>query len=159
MDQKNRLILSVLLILFIGTPSCIRKEPECDQERPHNEVNIAFYDIEEEEEELVERDIRFNRIEAENTTFEFIDDRDTLKSEYSFELDSRDTISSYIFVTALRTDTLQVVYNRQLEWLSEDCDPMHRFEDIGVHYHTFDSISIVQNLINVQVDENIRIFY
>ena len=155
MTQRISIPLTLATVMLF-TLACT-KEPDCDNERPHDQFVVGFY---KQDTEKLERDtLGIVGIEALGSEFSFLDEDDTLGLDgYELWLNADSTQVTYIFVSALDDDTLIVSYNKELEWLSEECGPMHRFDDLEIIYHTFDSARVVQRTVNASVNENIRVF-
>ena len=146
-------ILLILVSVLFGT-SCA-EDPECTQEVPYDFFTVVFYDK--------------NDYEAKNVKFDFIlnsdstlvyekqDSSETL-SAIRFQLNPNADTSEYYFFTGVKADTLQVIYSRELEWLSTECGPNFFYDGLDGVSETFDSINVVQTIIDASVDENIRLY-
>lgn len=139
-----------LVLCFIG--ACV-EEPDCDLERPYDVVNIVFYDLESGDEDL----IKFDQVVVGGSDSIFYDRADTL-SLFQLPLNPAADTVSFFFVTGLVRDSMVIKYDRQLDWLSEECGPFFSYDNLVLLSHSFDSLNFEQPLIDRSVDENIQIF-
>ena len=158
MTLKNRFLIGIVFLSFLFL-AC-SKEPDCENERPYDKVRVVFYDVT--AETATELDTAFRSIEAiwQDSSYLLFDDSLATGSAFDLELNPYTNASLYVFESVRGTfDTFQIDYDKELEWLSDECGPQHRFENISIGSETdFDSVTVVQELINAQVDENIRIY-
>ncbi|MBU2915323.1 MULTISPECIES: DUF6452 family protein [Reichenbachiella] len=151
--MKNFVLFSVVILGSLFFLMACQNEPECDLERPYDEINMGFYDF-----ETLEIDtLRYDLIGTAGSDSLLYTSADTL-SVFTFPLNpSADTLA-YYFVTGVSIDTIQLKYDRKLEWLSERCGPFFKYQNLKIVYHTFDSVSVIQSTIDSSIDENIQVY-
>ncbi|PIB36507.1 hypothetical protein BFP72_14415 [Reichenbachiella sp. 5M10] len=151
--MKKMKWLVVWMFLCSAVMSSCKDDPDCSLEQPYDEFVIGFYD-----ERSLELDtLRFDFVSAEGSDTILYNSEDTL-SYFSFKLNPAADSVTYYFLTGVSVDTLQLTYDRDLEWLSERCGPFFNYAKLKVAFHTFDSVSVEQSAIDITVDENIKIY-
>lgn len=84
---------------------------------------------------------------------------DTTVSFIGLPVDPDSTWTRFVFITTDRTDTLELRYAVTPSLISVDCGPELLFSNLDTLYHTFDSLAILQQLFDREVETNIEIFY
>ncbi|UXP32896.1 DUF6452 family protein [Reichenbachiella agarivorans] len=150
--MRKLLLLTFQLMPLLWVISCA-DDPDCDQELPYDAVHVGFYDYD----SLTKTELKFDLVATEGSDSLFYDRSDTLAV---FKLNLNPSVDSvtYLFVTGVTIDSLKLKYSRKLEWLSEKCGPTMSYDRLEIVEHTFDSVSLVQPLIDLSVDENIKIY-
>ena len=128
-------------------------DPDCNLQVPHNEITIAFYDEETEEEKAVQ----FDRVKAVASDSLLYDKTDSLHS-FSFVLNPAADTVKYYFITGVRRDTIVLSYQRELRWLSESCGPNLSYGHLQLVETTFESVDLLYSQVDFSIDENIRIY-
>ncbi len=88
---------------------------------------------------------------------ELLSERDTLHSLLLY-VNIADTLTTFYFESDIGTDTLSVSYQTvgyRIE--SDECGPVQTIEGLDTLHHTFDSLSIENNLLTRDAN-NIKIF-
>ena len=151
-DNFRWLFISSIVLFF----SC-SEDPDCSQDIPHDQIIVTFYDKDELELKQAEFDYVFN---ADGT---FIHNKDSADAPDSFssiqlELNPSSDTSLFFFVTGVKTDTLRLIYSRKMEWLSVECGPNFTYDELMIFDHTFDSASLINSIIEPEIDESVRLF-
>ena len=79
-------------------------------------------------------------------------------SVYDLPLDPNVNSTTFIFIKASVTDTLNLGYENQFVIIDEDCVPEIAFNNLEILNTSFDSLRIVENRLLVEVENNIKIF-
>ena len=84
---------------------------------------------------------------------------DTTVTFIGLPVDPDTSVTQFVFVTADRTDTLEIGYHVSSSLISAECGPELLFSQLDTIYHTFDSLAIIQNIFDREVETNIELFY
>lgn len=145
-------ILFSVIISTISLLSC-GEQPECDQETPYDKMNISFYNLEEEKDEEVSFEVIFA-----SGSDSILYNNENEESIFTLPLNPTQDMVQYYFITGVRTDSIAFVYTRQLEWLSEKCGPNFKYDQLTILWHSFDSVRMVQPIIDNSVNKNVTIY-
>jgi hypothetical protein len=140
-------ILIVLLLLACGL------EPDCSLEQPHDEISVNFYAFKDST-VLIQK---FFYVGAVGTDSVFYNSEDSLLSTFQLKLNPTATQVQYLFLSGISSDTLTINYDKKLKWLSEECGPSYSYENLVLAYSTFNAL-LTSEIIDVQIDENIKIY-
>lgn len=146
-------LVFVIFFLAVWFLSC-GNEPDCDLKIPSDRVQIAFFN----DEDSTVKSLDFDRIRAAGSDSILYGDGDSLSVFTVYLNPSADTVA-YYFVTGVRRDTLVLSYSRELEWLSEECGPNFRYENLEVSYDSFDNLQLVEPVLDYEINENIRVYH
>lgn len=102
-------------------------------------------------------EIAFDTITAIGSDSIFFSSKDTL-SIYDLPLDPNVISTTFIFIKASVTDTLNLGYENQFVIIDEDCPPEIAFNNLEILNTSFDSLKIVENRLLIEVENNIKIF-
>ncbi len=102
-------------------------------------------------------EISFDTITAIGTDSIFFTAKDTL-SIYDIPLDPNSINTTFIFIRASVTDTLNLGYENQFVIIDEDCAPEIAFNNLEILNTSFDSLKIVESRLLIAVENNIKIF-
>lgn len=145
--------LFVFSILYLLVFTSCDDDPDCDLELPHDEIELVFYNIE----DLTQTNYKFELIGALGSDSIYYDNEDSL-SNYPMEINPTADDIAFVFLTGISRDTLRLRYNRNLEWVSGKCGPFMEYDELEIVYSTFDSISLINNVIDESVSENIQVY-
>jgi len=101
--------------------------------------------------------IAFDTITAIGSESIFFSAKDTL-SIYDLPLDPNGNSTTFIFIKASVTDTLNLGYENQFVIIDEDCVPEIAFNNLEILNTSFDSLKIVESRLLIEVENNINIF-
>ncbi len=162
MIPKSRFLFGLVLLSFSLVWACTQ-EPDCDNERPYDLVSIGLYQAETEtltQIDTSEMPIRWVKVFYEDSAYYVANSQDSGYFNFKVQLNPNSPEILVAIRELVDTTFLHLKYEKQLEWLSEECGPMHRYEELELtESTTLDSVVINDPLVNFQVDENIRIFY
>ena len=102
-------------------------------------------------------EIAFDTITAIGTDSIFFTAKDTLNI-YDIPLDPNSISTTFIFIKASVTDTLNLGYENQFVIIDEDCPPEIAFNNLEILNTSFDSLKIVESRLLIEVENNIEIF-
>ena len=84
---------------------------------------------------------------------------DSTLTSINLTIDPNVEQTMFIFSTADRTDTLHTLYSILPRLISPTCGPEFLFNNLIVEEHTFDSLVVVETLIDSDVETNIQLYY
>ncbi len=102
-------------------------------------------------------EIAFDTITAIGTDSIFFTVKDSL-SVYDIPLDPNSISTTFIFIKASVTDTLNLGYENQFVIIDQDCAPEIAFDNLEIINTSFDSLKIVERRLLIEVENNIKIF-
>ena len=147
--------LTTVLFLMIMAAACVNDEL-CTGEGT-NEIKLRFIESGSDPEAPIS--ITFDSIGVSGEPPAYPSYADTTLSVLELEVDPDSTTTRFIFITADRTDTLDLGYRVTPSFISVQCGPELLFSELDTLKHTFDSLVIVQTLFDKEVDSNIKIYY
>ena len=145
----------ILFILAFTTIACTNDELCVGNGT--NELKISF--IESGSDPESPESIAFDSIGVSGEPIDYPSFADTTLSEIALTVDPDSLITRFVFYTTDRTDTLDVSYKITSSLISVQCGPELLYSKLDTIYHTYDSLVIVQNLFDTEVDTNLKIYY
>ncbi|MEO9806348.1 MAG: DUF6452 family protein [Reichenbachiella sp.] len=142
----------VIVCLGLGLLWACGEEPDCDLGVPQNNIEIQFYSSEDSTAQFM----KFVGVTERSTDSVFYTSKDSL-SNFTLNLNPNTSQLTYVFQTATAIDTLTISYNKQLEWLSEECGPTFFYSELEVLGSSF-TYDLTSKFIDVSIDENIKIY-
>lgn len=149
--QMKKIPLGLVFIFFVGLVSCL-DDPDCVTSTT-DFANLKFYKTEDGEQDIV--DIESVRIVGSDSVL--LSDT-TLSGRVLVPVDPLGNSITISFDTEFGLDTLVLTYQTSTRLVSEDCGIEILFTDLNYSRNDFDSISIVNNILIEEIDEDIRIF-
>jgi hypothetical protein len=147
--MRSFIIYSFLLLFVI---SCLDR-PDCVEKR-NNIIGITFKDYDDGK----ALKLQVDTIIATGAEVAFISPSST--SQIFLPLDYLNDTTYYTIDIADTTYTLNLAYNMQTEFISEDCGERYALSSLAVANHTFDSVHVVSNVPGVNTSaNNIVIFF
>lgn len=143
-------IFGVMLIIF-SIAGC-SEVVDCKRETKTT-VRISFFKIT----DGSSLEIAFDTITAIGTDSIFFTVKDSL-SVYDIPLDPNSISTTFIFIKASVTDTLNLGYENQFVIIDQDCAPEIAFNNLEIINTSFDSLKIVERRLLIEVENNIKIF-
>ncbi|MFY0625195.1 MAG: hypothetical protein JXR07_02790 [Reichenbachiella sp.] len=144
--------LIFLLALFFFCVAC-SEDPACNQELPYDSLSIGFYD----DETFEKVSIKYELILARGSDSILYDSEDSIQV-FNFPMNPSAFEVTFRFVTGVRIDSIVLSYDKQLEWLSEECGPNFRYSGLSIVDHSFDSARLINSEFDLEIDENIRVY-
>ncbi len=143
-------IFGVLLLIF-SIAAC-SEFVDCSRETKTT-AKISFF----KKADGTSLEIAFDTITAIGTDSIFFTAKDTLNI-YDIPLDPNSISTTFIFIKASVTDTLNLGYENQFVIIDEDCPPEIAFNNLEILSTSFDSLIIVENRLLIEVENNIKVF-
>ena len=122
-----------------------------------NEIKLSFVESGSDPESAIS--ITFDSIGVSGDPIAYPIYADTTLSALKLQVDPDSTETRFVFITADRTDTLDLRYRVTPSLISVQCGPELLFSKLDTLNHTFDSLVIVQDIFDREVETNIKIFY
>jgi len=150
MNFKHKFFISILCI------SCTVWSCEdrlvCEVEQSFDKIQVRFYD----KESLAETKYKFDFIRGEGTDSIFFEG-DSL-SLYNLALNPESNRSVYLFTDGLDEFSLDINYDAQVSVISERCGPDIAFDLMSLADTTFDSVVLVNTIVDISTSHNIEVY-
>ena len=150
MNFKNKFFINILCISCM-TWSC-EDRSDCELEQSFDKIQVRFYS----KENLEETKFKFDLIKAEGTDSIFFES-DSL-SLYSLGLNPSSNNVVYLFSAGLDVFTLDINYDSHVSVISERCGPDIEYNLLSVINTTFDSVVLINTIVDVSINHNIEVY-
>jgi len=147
--------LIVVLFIVILVAACTNDELCIG--KGINEIKLSFVESGSDPESVIS--ITFDSIGVSGNPVAYPSYADTTLSVLTLEVDPDSTVTRFVFITSDRTDTLDLSYRVRPSFISVQCGPELLFSKLDTLGHTFDSLVIVQDIFDSEIDTNIKIYY
>ncbi|XOV92469.1 MAG: DUF6452 family protein [Bacteroidota bacterium] len=148
--------MEVRIILFfalIGMLSC-NEIKECELDENRKFANIEFYYA---GSELPIDSLIFDEIYSPASPY--ISLQDTFLGGFGLPLDPAIDLTEYIFKTDSGEYNLSFTYQREFSVYSVDCDPSVKFYDLTCTSLSFDSIAVINPILNRDELTNVEVYF
>lgn len=138
-------------VLLIAAASSCLNEPDCYRLN-NNIIAISF----KKKEDGAASTVTFVSIKGEGALMQFA----ATGSKVYLPLNYFQNTSSFYFEQSTRTDTINLQYLAQAQYVSSDCGVRYVLSDLAIVDHTFDSVRLVTRVPkNNSSGNNIEIFF
>ena len=149
----HRLIKTILFLTLIT--ACVNDELCVGNGT--NEIQLKFVEYDSDPESVIS--ITFDSIGVSGEPLAYPTFSDSTAFEIGLTVDPDSTWTRFVFITPTRTDTLDVNYFVTPSLISVQCGPELLYSKLDTLYNTFDSLAIIQETFDREVETNIKIYY
>jgi hypothetical protein len=150
-------MLRLIAVLFIVVMAVACTNDELCIGKGTNEIKLSF--VESGSNPEAESLITFDSIGVSGEPIAYPSFADTTLAALNLQVDPDSTETRFVFITSDRTDTLDLTYRVVPSFISVQCGPELLFSKLDTLNHTFDSLVIVQDIFDSEVETNIKIYY
>ncbi len=126
---------------------------DCDLDENRKFAVIAFYDF---SDSTIRDTLIFNQVYSPQSPYLFAD---TILEVVGLPLDPTDDFTSFVFETDTGDYDLNFSYKREFSVYDVNCDPSIRFYDLSCTTSAFDSVAIVNPILNREEFTNVEIYF
>ena len=148
-NMDNRI---VYFLFIIGVLGC-NEIKECDLDDNRKFAVIEFYHI---SDSSIRDTLIFNQIYNLESPYNF---GDTILEITGLPLDPSSDFTSFVFETDSGDFDLDFDYKREFSVYDVDCDPSIKFYDLTGSSTAFDSVAIVNPILNRDEFTNVKIYF
>lgn len=147
--MDNRILCFLIIIAVLGC----NEIKECDLDDNRKFAVIEFYDI---SNGTIRDTLIFNQVYSLQSPYNFAD---TILEITGLPLDPSGDFTAFIFETDTGDFDLDFTYKREFSVYSVECDPSIKFYNLAGSSTAFDSVEIVNPILNRDEFTNVKIYF
>lgn len=152
----------LLLVFGIWLMLSCQEIKDCSLESSTDYVIVRYYDADSVDKEV--KTVVFSFVGEENNTFSYLSstadttDNDTVSLNVLF-VNPNDTLVNYIFETDSINYNLTLDYKPHLRIYYDECDPVYSYVLDTAYSSNFDSVVVINNILDRVVDTHIEVYF